>query len=78
MTPKTAKSAPLGWSGMFRGVLDRSNDGQVLRLMLRALSYWPARHGSLALEDDQAMSEISFAAPKIGASQLEPAELARQ
>src|SRR3979409_2626356 len=39
----------------------------VLRLMPRALSYRPARHGSLALEDDQAMNEISFAAPEIAA-----------
>src|SRR5438132_1460612 len=40
----------------------------VLRLMARALSYRPGRHGSLALEDDQAMNEISFAAPEIAAS----------
>src|ERR1700694_238525 len=36
--------------------------------MPRALSYWQARHGSLALEDDQAMNEISFAAPEIAVS----------
>ena len=40
----------------------------VLRLVPRALSYRPARHGSLALEDDQTMNEISFAAPEIAAS----------
>src|SRR3984893_8765868 len=34
VTAKTAKSAPLGWSGMFRGVLDRSNDGECRSLGL--------------------------------------------
>ena len=32
------------------------------------MSYRPAQRGSLAVEDDQAMSETSFAAPQIAAS----------
>src|ERR1700730_14523938 len=36
--------------------------------MPRATSYRPARHGSLALEDDQNMNEISVVAQEIAAS----------
>jgi hypothetical protein len=69
MTAKSRQICAFGmvWhvQGAFR--LVRRRGKSVLRLMPRALSHRPARHDSLAVEDDQAMNEISFAAPEVAA-----------
>src|SRR5437016_4248822 len=72
----TTTAFPFGRKGPTRSRRDRRFEPLSLRhrRCLRGgfrscpVSYRPARHGSLALEDGSGMNEISFAAPEIAAS----------